>query len=147
LKNNVLDIAFKLASLILIFVCSPIYLIWKFKRVETVEVTTNSMPILITLLLSLFIIMVISYLFSQTMSAINDSPFGYGSIYFFGGLILSVSVIGLIWIDKLSDLINYNVAQFTHDLTIYKHSIWIVFIYIMSGLCVATLGIVYKKTR
>ena len=81
------------------------------------------------------------------MNAINDSPFGYGSIYFFGGLILSVSIIGLIWIDKLSDIINFNVAQFITDLTTYKHSLWIVFIYIVSGLCVATVGIVYKKTR
>lgn len=147
MKNNLLDILFKLGAIILIFICSPVYLIWKYRKTETIEITTDSMPIIITIAVSIFVLFIISYIFSQLMSAIKDSPFGYGSIFFFGILILGVSIIGLIWIDKINDLVEYNVARFLSDLAIYKHSIWIVFVYIVSGLCVATAGYVYKKTR
>lgn len=147
--NKFIDWCFKVTSLVLIFVAPMIYLLWKYNKTNTevVEVTTNSMPIFIVIILSVFIIMLVSFLFSQTMNAIKDSPFGYGSIYFFGGLIGSISFVAIMWIDKLSDLINYNVIEFLNDLATYKHSMWIILIYILAGLFVATTGLVIKKTR
>jgi hypothetical protein len=90
--------------------------------------------------------MVVSYIFSQTMQYIKDSPFGYGSIFFFGGLTGGVVFVAIMWIDKIANLINYNVVQFTEDLQTYKSSMWVILIYILSGLIIGTTGIVIKKT-
>lgn len=144
-----IDWALKVTSLVLIFVAPAIYLMWKYNNSETytVEVTDNSMPIFIVIILSILVIFIISYIFSQTMALIKDSPFGYGSIFFFGGLFAGISVIVVIWIDKLNDLIEYNVEQFTMDLATYKHSMIIIIAYVIAGLVVATTGIIIKKTR
>ena len=87
------------------------------------------------------------WIFSQTMALIKDNPFGYGSILFIGAVMCLISFLGMIWLDKIIDLIEYNVEQFTTDLTTYRGSTKIVLIYGISGLITAITGLVIKKTR
>ena len=149
MKNKILDVVFKLTSLSLVFIAPLIYIWWKYggSKTELVEVTTNSMPIPILIILSVFVVMLVSYVFSQTLHLIADSPFGYGSIFFFGTLIGAISFISYIWLAKLSDLITYNAGQFVLDLEIYKHSVTIILVYIISGLMIGLVGFIYKKTQ
>jgi hypothetical protein len=139
---------FKITGASLIFIAPLVYLYWKYKQTETytVEVTDTSLPMVITILLSVILIFGISWLFSQTKAYINDNPFGYGSIIFFGGLLGAVSFIGMMWLSKIEDLINANVGQFLIDLATYKHSIWIVLAYVISGIVVAISGFIIEKT-
>lgn len=138
----------RIVSLAFIFPVPIIYLLIKFtnKEIETVTVTTNSTPIVILIAVSVLVIFFVSYVFSQTMAYIKDKPFGYGSIFFFGGLLGGVVVVGIMWLSKLEDLINYNVTQFMNDIIIYKTSMMYVLGSIILGLVIGVAGLVYEKT-
>jgi hypothetical protein len=149
LKNTVIDVSAKIIALGLIFIAPIIYLIWKYggSETEVIEITTNSMPIAILILITVFVIVLVLYIGSSTMSAIKDSPFGYGGIYMYGTLIGAISFLGIYWIDKVADLIDYDSTQFLLDLATYKHSVQVVLTYIVAGLVIATAGFIYKKTQ
>lgn len=143
-----LGITFKIAGVILIFIAPLVYLYWKYQTTETelVEVTNNSMPMAITIIISVIVIFGVAWLFSQTKAYINDHPFGYGSILFFGGMLGGISFIGLMWLNKIKDLINANVVQFLTDIDMYIGSIHIILTYIIIGIVVAVSGFVIEKT-
>lgn len=147
--SKLLDVLFKIVSVALIFVAPIVYLLWKYSKTNTqvVEVTTNSMPIFVVILISILSIGLIFWIFSQTMALIKDNPFGYGSILFAGALMGVTALLGMLWLDKIIDLINHNVEAFTTDLTVYKGSTKVVLLYIISGLLIGTTGIIIKKTR
>ena len=149
MKNTAIDVTAKIIALIMIFIAPLIYLAIKFGGSEThvVEVTTNSMPITILLLISLLVLVFIAYLGSATMNAINDHPFGYGGIYMYGVIIGGVAFLGLFWINKVDDLVNFDTTQFLNDLATYRSSIHVVLSYIVIGLVIATAGFIYKKTQ
>ena len=148
MKNTAIDVTAKIIALIMIFIAPIIYLAIKFGGSEThvIEVTTNSMPITILLLISLLVLVFIAYLGSATMNAINDHPFGYGGIYMYGVIIGGVAFLGLFWINKVDDLVNFDTTQFLNDLATYRSSIHVVLSYIVIGLVIATAGFIYKKT-
>jgi hypothetical protein len=149
MKKSLVVTLSKIVALGLIFVAPMIYLIILFGGSETttIEVTTNSMPIVILIIISLLVIVFIAWLGSSTMSAINDHPFGFGGIYMYGAIIGGLSVLALFWLNKLNDLIQYDVSQFLIDLEIYKGSIQYVITFIVSGLVIATAGFIYEKTQ
>ena len=149
MRNTVIDVSCKIIALGLIFIAPIAYLLWKYggSETEVIEITTNSMPMAILLLISIFVIVLVLYIGSSTMSAIQDNPFGYGGIYMFGTLIGAISFLGIYWIDKVADLIDYDPSQFLNDLATYKHSVQIVLSYIVAGLVIATAGFLYKKTQ
>jgi hypothetical protein len=148
MKKSLVVTTSKIVALGLIFFAPLIYLITLFGGSETttVEVTTNSMPIVILIIISLLVIVFIAWLGSSTMAAINDHPFGFGGIYMYGAIIGGVSALSLFWLNKLRDLVNYDVSQFLLDLDIYKGSIQYVITFIAAGLVIATAGFIYEKT-
>ena len=144
--NRAIEIASKLIAIGLIFIAPLWYLVWKFSNeVVIAEHTNSSMPLLILVLVSLFSILLVSYIFSQLMAYMKDNPFGYSSIFFFGSLLAVISFLAISWLNKLEDLINFNVEQFMADVEVYKHSILIVLVYVVSGMIVGTVGLTYKK--
>ena len=60
MKNTVIDVSAKIIALGLIFVAPIIYLIWKYggSETEVIEITTNSMPIAILILITVFVIFI-----------------------------------------------------------------------------------------
>jgi len=149
LRNTVIDVLAKIIAIGSIFIAPIIYLWWKYggSETEVIEITTNSMPIIILLIVSVLGITFIAWLGSATMSSINDHPFGYGGIYMFGSIIGGLTLLGLFWLNKLEDLINYNVVQLLEDMSIYRGSIHVVLSFIATGLVIATAGFIYKKTQ
>lgn len=149
MKKSLVVTTSKIIALGLIFLAPMIYLTMFYGGSETttVEVTTNSMPIIILIMISLLVVVFIAWLGSSTMSAINDNPFGFGGIYMYGAIIGGLSVLGLFWLNKLRDLINYDVSQFLFDMDIYKSSIQYVITFIAAGIIVATAGFIYEKTQ
>lgn len=149
MRNKLIDTIVKVVTLSLIFIAPLAYLIWKFgdKQTEMVEVTTNSMPIPILIIVSIFAVMAISYIFSQTLHLIADNPFGFGSIFFFGSLMAIICVVAYLWLNKVYDLIDTNAIEFMANIDVYKHSILIVSVYIACGLVIGTGGFIFKKVR
>ena len=146
--NRAIEIVSKLVAIGLIFIAPLIYLVQKFSNEEVIpEHTNSSMPLLILVMLSIVLILFISFLFSQLMAYMKDNPFGYSSIFFFGSLVATVSFLGISWINKLNDLVEYNTAQFMTDLEVYAHSMVIVLVYVLSGMIVGAVGLAYKKLR
>lgn len=149
MKKSLVVTTSKIIALGLIFLAPIIHMLIRFGGSETttIEVTTNSMPMIILIMISLLVIVFIMWLGSSTMSAINDHPFGFGGIYMYGSIILGVSVLALFWLNKLKDLINYDVSQLLIDLDVYKGSIQYVITYIVAGLVIASAGFIYEKTQ
>lgn len=149
MKKSLVVTTSKIIALSLIFAAPLIYLIMLYGGSETttIEVTTNSMPIVILIVISLLVLVFIAWLGNATMAAINDHPFGFGGIYMYGVLIGGVSVLALFWLNKLTDLINYNVVLFLIDLDLYKESIQQVITFIVAGLVIASAGFIYEKTQ
>lgn len=147
MSNKILSKVFKFTGMGLIFVAPIVYLIWKYNRSTTqvVEVTTNSMPLIIIGLLSVVIVVFISFVFSNVKALIKEHPFGYESTYFYGALIGGLLFIAVMFIDKVIDLINANTAQFITDLTLYKHSAWVMIAYILVGLLMSASGQIIEK--
>ena len=149
MKKSIVVTLSKIVSLGLIFGGSLIYLITKYSGSSTtvVEVTTNSMPIAILIIITFVVIIFIAWLGSSTMAAIKDTPFGFGGILLYGSLIGSIAFLGIYWIDKVADLVDYDSTQFLNDLATYKDSVQVVLAFIVSGLVIALLGFVYEKTQ
>ena len=142
---KMIEIASKLIALLLIFVAPLFYLVQKFNNEEVIpEHTNSSMPLLVLIIISLVAILAVSYLFSQLMAYMKDSPFGYSSIFFFGALLATISFLVMSWINKLNDLVEYNAGQFMLDLEVYARSMLVVFAYVVSGMIVGALGLAYK---
>ena len=149
MRTSIIVTLSKIIALGLIFIAPLIHLSVEYGGSETqvVEVTTNSMPMAILILISIFVVTLIAYIGSSAFHAIQDSPFGFGGIYMFGAIILGISILALYWINKIDDLVNYNVVQFLNDLDTYKDSVQYIIAYIVAGLVIATAGYIYKKTQ
>lgn len=151
MKKSLVVTLSKIVALCLIFLVPVIHMIVSFGGSQTstvtVDVTTNSMPIIILIMISLLLLVFVAWLGKSTMSAINDHPFGFGGIAMYGTIIGGISVLALFWLNKLKDLINYDVSQFLIDLDIYKSSIQYVITYIAAGLVIAIAGFIYEKTQ
>lgn len=136
-----------------VFVMPIIYLIWKYGGTETttqvVTSTESSMPMLILLVISLFGLILVMWLGSQILSIywdyVKKNPFGFISTLTFGSVILLVTLLGIQWINKLSDLISYDTTQFITDLTLYKHSMYVVLAWVGIGLTISLAGFIYEK--
>lgn len=139
----------KIVGAFAVFVMPMIYLVWKFNGTETVTSTTSSMPMAILLIISLFGLILIMWLGSQILSIyweyVKKHPFGFVSTLTFGSIILLVTVLGIQWINKLSDLINYNSTRFIEDLGLYKHSMYVVLAWVGIGLVISLAGFIYEK--
>ena len=148
MKKSAIVILSKIVAIGLIFIAPMISLLVEYTDNETqvVEVTTSSMPNIILIIISLLLVVFIAWLGNSTMAAIHDHPFGFGSIYMFGSIILGLSVLAMFWLSKLDNLINYNVTQFLSDIMTYKASLQYVIAYIVAGLVIATAGFIYQKT-
>ena len=148
MKKSAIVILSKIVAIGLIFIAPMISLLVEYTDNETqvVEVTTSSMPTIILIIISLLLVVFIAWLGNSTMAAIHDHPFGFGSIYMFGSIILGLSVLAMFWLSKLDNLINYNVTQFLSDILTYKASLQYVIAYMVAGLVVATAGFIYQKT-
>ena len=148
MKKSIVVILAKIIAVALLSIAPLIHLMVEYSssEVQVIEVTTNSKPMVILLIMTILGMGLIAYIGSSTMQAIKDSPFGFGGIYMFGTIILGVSVLGLYWLQKLDDLVNYNVTQFLIDLAIYKDSLQYVIAYMVAGLIIATAGFIYQKT-
>lgn len=148
MRKSVIVILSKIIALGLIFIAPLIHLSVEYGGNETqvLEVTTSSMPMAILVLISVFVVTLIAYIGSSAFHAIQDHPFGFGGIYMFGAIILGLSVLALYWLNKINNLVEYNVAQFMTDLSIYKGSLQFVITYIVAGLVIATAGFIYQKT-
>jgi hypothetical protein len=160
LKKSAIVVLAKIIAVGL-FIAPIIHLMVEYGSSETqiIEVTSNSYPIIILLIISMLSMGFVAYIGSSTLAAIHDHPFGFGGIYMFGTIILGLSVLSLFWLNKLNDLINYNVIQFLEDIATYKHSVQYVIAYIVVGLVIATVayivvglviatgGFIYDKTK
>lgn len=149
MKKSLVVTLSKIIALGLIFGGSLIYLIIKYSGSETktIEVTTNSMPLVILIIITVVVLVFIAWLGSSTMAAIKDTPFGFGGIFLYGMLIGSISFLGIYWIDKVADLVDYDPSQFLADLATYKDSMQVVLSFIVSGLVIALAGFIYEKTQ
>jgi len=134
-----------------VFVMPIIYLLWKYNKTTTTTVTSteSSMPMLILLIISLFGLILIMWLGSQVLSIywdyVKKNPFGFISTLTFGSVILLVTLLGIQWINKLADLINYDTTQFISDLALYKHSMYVVLAWVGIGLVISLSGFIYEK--
>lgn len=149
MKKSLVVTTSKIVALGLIFIAPIIYLSVLFggSETSTIEVTTNSMPITILIIISLLVIVFIAWLGSSTMAAINDHPFGFGGIFMYGAIIGGLSVLALFWLNKLKDLISYDVNQFLLDVDVYKGSLQYVITFIAAGIIIASAGFIYDKTK
>jgi hypothetical protein len=60
------------------------------------------------------------------MAKIKEQPFGWGSLVFFGGLILITLVMGFVWSLKFEDLIIYKSAELLQDIAYFKTTLQII---------------------
>ena len=136
-----------------VFVMPMIYLIWKYGGSETtteiVTSTESSMPMLILIVISMFGLILVMWLGSQILSIywdyVKKNPFGFISTLTFGSVILLVTLLGIQWLNKLSDLINYDTTSFINDLNLYKHSMYVVLAWVGIGLIISLSGFIYEK--
>lgn len=147
--NKVIIWTAKLGSIALVFIAPIVYLIWKYGGTEIVETTESSMPIPILLLISGFTLIIIMWLGSQVLVVywdyIKRHPFGAISTLSFGTIILVLTLLAIQWVNKLSDLIEYNSQRFVEDLTMYRASMYVVIIYVSIGLALALTGYIWEK--
>lgn len=149
--NKVFIWFFRINSIIWVFIAPTIYLLWKFGGKETImiESTENSMPILILLVISLFVLITVMWLGSQAIVVyweyVKKHPFGSVSVFTFGSVILALSVLIIQWINKFTDLIEYNAERFTLDLEVYRGSLSVIVIYVSIGLACAVTSFIWRK--
>ena len=149
--NKIIIKTTQLGAIVMIFIAPIVYLLWKYGGSETqiVEITTNSMPITILLLISAFVLVIIMWLGSQIIvvywNYIKTHPFGSVSTMTFGGLILAVTLLGIQWVNKFIDVIQANADQFTSDLTVYRGSMNVILIYVGVGLLLSVISYVWEK--
>ena len=146
--SKAIVITTKLLAIYFIFIATSWHLINKFTKETIVIASTSSslgMPALIGV--SLLGILFVVFVFKQVSNTINDNPFGYGSILFFGTLISTLTLMGFLWIRKLIDLIEVNSGLFVIDLQTYNDSLQRMFIYMIVGVLIAIGGLVYDKTH
>jgi hypothetical protein len=149
--NKIIIWIARLGSIALVFIAPITYLIWKYGGSETelVEVTTNSMPILILFIISIFVLVVIMWLGSQVLVVyweyVKKHPFGEVSVFTFGGVILALTVLINLWLAKLNDIIEYNAEQFLTDISLYKDSLIVIIWYVAIGLALAVFGFIWNK--
>ena len=116
----------KLLTVGLLFIAPFIILIIRYSEEKVVEVTERSMPLWVLAITSIIAIIFILWLFSQTMAKIKEQPFGWGSLVFFGGLILITLVMGFVWSLKFEDLIIYKSAELLQDIAYFKTTLQII---------------------
>jgi hypothetical protein len=147
--NKVIIWTARLGSIALVFIAPIVYLIWKYGGVEVVEETQSSMPIPILLLITGFALIIIMWLSSQVIvlywDYIKHHPFGAISTMSFGSIILILTLLGIQWVNKLNDLIEYNAQRFMDDLSMYRGSMYVVVIYVSIGLGLALAGFIWEK--
>jgi len=149
--NKVITWVLGISGIALIFIAPISYLIWKYggTTTTTVEVTNSSMPIIILLIISAFALVVITWLGSQILVVyweyIKKHPFGQISTMSFGAIILVLTILGIQWINKFADLVNYNAEQFINDLDTYKGSMNVILIYVAIGLGLSLASYIWNK--
>ena len=147
--NKVIIWTARLGSIALVFIAPIVYLIWKYGGVEVVEETQSSMPIPILLLITGFALIIIMWLSSQVIvlywDYIKHHPFGAISTMSFGSIILILTLLGIQWVNKLNELIEYNAQRFMDDLIMYRGSMYVVIIYVGIGLGIALFGFIWEK--
>ena len=121
-----------------------IYLITKYNETVTVEETTTTMPIPILLLIAVFIaVIVIGGAIIMILTWWEQIKSDRFSFYTFAPillLILGVTLLARLLIDKLYVLIQMNTAQFLIDLMQYRESVMTVLWIVLSGIIVGALG-------
>jgi hypothetical protein len=126
------------------------YLIWKYNKVQTttVDVTTNSMPIWILLVIAflsfLFVTLVGVNLIVFFWEYIKKNIFGFITTSIFALLILLFTLNGMGAIDKLQDLIKNSVDEFLVDMTTWRGSLVVISYYVVIGAFGGALGFVYE---
>jgi len=147
--NKIIIWTARLSSITLVFIAPITYLIWKYGGTEIVEETQSSMPIPILLLVSAFALIIIMWLGSQVLVVywdyIKRHPFGAISTLSFGTIILVLTLLGIQWVNKLNDLIEYNAQRFIDDLTMYRGSMNVILVYVSLGLGLALVGYIWEK--
>ncbi len=126
--------ALKLITIGLLFFAPIIVLIYRYSNTQIVEVTERSMPLWVLFITSLLALIFIFWLFSQTMAKIKQSPFGWGSLLFFGGLTIVTLIMSYLWAVKFEDLVVYKTAELLKDVAYFKTTLQIIAPFTMLGL-------------
>lgn len=125
------------------------YLIWKYTKVEVVETTKTSLPILMLIVIVLLIAIVvfggfIILLISWWEKIVEDklSFYTFLPIYI---LMLGTIIISKLGLHKVKVLLEFNVQQFIQDLTNYNQSLTVLIFILVSGIVVGAIGYVFEQ--
>ena len=147
--NKIILWFFRVCSIVLVFIAPLVYLIMKYSGKVVVEDTQSSMPVIILLFITVLVLVLIMWLGSQVLVVyweyVKKHPFGSVSVFTFGTIILALSFLMIQWIDKFTNLIEYNTARFVTDLSTYKGSMSVIIIYVSIGLASAVAGFIWRE--
>ncbi len=147
--NKFTIVTLRILAIIGVFIAPTLHLFIAYSGEEIIESTQSSMPMGILLVISIFVLILIMWLGSQVLVVyweyVKKHPFGEVTIFTFGTVILAISFLLIQWINKFSELINYNSVLFIADLETYKQSMaWIV-MYVSIGLACAIGSFIWRK--
>lgn len=111
-----------------------VYLTNKFTKVKVTEATTSEvlpMPLLIfiSVIMLVLIVAISTQLIVVYINKIKGNPFSFVILAPFIMIMLAISWFARVWLHKIDLLIKTDIAQFSNDISTYRHALGVIMIY------------------
>jgi hypothetical protein len=130
---------FKLVALALIFLAPIVHLIVAFSTEEEM-VVAQSLGIIPMILVMAIALLLVSYIYSNIKAKLNQHPFGFLSIMFYGGVGALFIAVLMFWFGSILGTAQTSFDTFKANFETYIRTMQFIIGYVMLGLVIATFG-------
>ena len=134
-----MNILLKVLSIGLIFVAPIVHMIVFYSTEDTVSVkqSIGLIPMIIIMAIALLLI---SFIYSNIKAKLNQHPFGFLSIMFYGLVGFMFIAVLMFWFSSILGTAQTNFDAFKENFTSYIRTMQFIIGYVLSGIVVATYG-------